>query len=277
MKPIIGILAMLALMAGSVRAQVVTPLPPFTVYGTVRHWSGRAFVSSDAATVIAKINGQEMDRCSVMSGLYPSLNYRVRIPMASGPLAGRGQPGDPITFEVYYDGQLHAAPAGQTPPVVGQPGTALRCNLLVGTDVDGDGLPDEYEALLLPYYADAGRGTNITDISPNDDFDEDGYSNLQEFYAGTIPVEGADLPRISDFFQAANGYLALSFLSAPGRTYVLPRSDKLLSNQWTDSELSVTTNEVPTRTFYSSERDAFVTLYLLPAATNAAFFRLEVK
>lgn len=275
MKKIAGSMGLLVWMAVAVQAQNAVPLPAFTVYGKACSWNGRAFSSNDGATVIAKIDGVEVDRCDVVSGIYPDLNYRIHIPMASGPMTGRGEMGDPITFEVYYDGQTHAVPAGETPPVVGITATAISCDLLVGTDVDGDGLPDEYENLLLAYYIEAGRGTNIWAILPDDDFDGDGYSNFQEFRAGTIPVEESDFLKIDNFFKSASGYLALSFLSAPGRTYTVPRSENLTSNRWTEAELSLTTNERPTQTFYGSEKDAFVTLYLLP--TNNAALRLDVK
>ena len=275
MKRTIGIIGLLMGMAVAVQAQNAVPLPPFTVYGMVKSWNGRAYSSNDNATVIAKIGGVEVDRCTAVSGVYPDLNYRVHIPMASAPVSGKGSTGDTITFEVYYDGQPHAVPPGETPPVVGETGPAMACNLVVGTDLDGDGMPDEYENLLLPYYIEAGRGTSIWNILPTDDFDGDGYSNEQEFIAGTIPVEESDFLKIDEFNQSAAGLMALKFLSAPGRTYEVPQTTNLITTVWTPSELSLASNVPPSQTFYSSPSDAYITLYLLP--TNNVSFRLDVK
>ncbi len=275
MKRTMGSMGLLMWMAVAVQAQGAVPLPPFTVYGTVKSWNGRAYSSNDNAMVIAKIGGVEVDRCAAAAGVYPDLNYRVHIPMASAPVPGKGSTGDPITFEVSYDGQSHAVPPGETPPVVGQTGTAMPCDLVVGTDADGDGMPDEYESLLLPYYAEAGRGTNIWAILPGDDFDGDGYSNEQEFIAGTIPVEEADFLKIDEFKSSSAGLMAIKFLSAPGRTYTVPQTENLVSNVWRGSELSLSTNLPPSQTFFSSPSDAYVTLYLLP--TNSVSFRLDVK
>ena len=275
MKRTLGYIGLLIGMAVMAQAQNAVPLPPFTVYGMVKSWNGRAYSSNDNATVIAKIGGVEVDRCQAVSGVYPDLNYRVHIPMASAPVSGKGSTGDPITFEVYYDGQSHAVPPGETPPVVGETGTAMACDLVVGTDLDGDGMPDEYENLLLPYYIEAGRGTNIWAILPDDDFDGDGYSNEQEFLAGTIPVEESDFLKIDEFKSSSAGLMALKFLSAPGRTYTVPQTENLVSNAWTASELSLSTGLPPSQAFFSSPSDAYVTLYLLP--TNNVSFRLDVK
>lgn len=277
MKQIIRSMGLLIVVAASAWAAVLVPLPPFTVYGTVRNWNGRAFSRSDAAMVIVKVKGVEVNRCTANSGSYAALNFRVQIPMASGKLAGRGEINDPITFEVYYDGQLHAAASASSALTVVKPAGAVRCDLIVGTDADADGLPDEYEELLMYYYDADGRGSSLSDIKPTDDFDGDGFSNLQEFQSGTIPVLGNDFLTITRFAPAENGLMALSFLSAPGRTYTLPKTANVSSNAWNQADFALAVDEQPARTFLHSEMDANVTLYLLPTTNSAAFFRLEAK
>lgn len=274
MKHITRSIGLLVIIAASLQAATVVPLPPFTVYGKVYNWTGRAFSSNDAATVVAKVNGVELDRCDLVSGVYPAVNFRVQIPMASGIMAGHAVMGTPIAFEVYYDGLMHAVAPGQTNVVVGQPASSLGCNLVVATDDDHNGLPDEYEALLRDYYLEIVSGLIPTNI-PDDDLDQDGFSNLQEFYAGTSPVNSNDFLKIDSISIATNRHMALSFLSAPGRTYSLPHSFNLVSNSWNDAIFATSQNELPAHTFLSTEMDSYTTLFLLP--TNNVFFRLKVQ
>lgn len=52
-------------------------------------------------------------------------------------------------------------------------------------DSDGDGLPDSWE---IEYFGDLSHG-------PDEDFDGDGYTNLEEYEAGTDPTDINDKPR----------------------------------------------------------------------------------
>jgi hypothetical protein len=263
-----------ALITASASAQVF-PLPPFTVYGEVEHWNGRAFSTNDEVTVIVKVDEVEMDRTDLAAGDYAGQNYRLHVPISSAPRTGYARPGDVMTFEVYFDGALHevSSEAAQT---VGDPATARHIDMYVGTDTDADGLPDEYEELLQPYYQQAGKPSGLADISPDDDFDGDGYSNYAEFLAGTAPVVAGDYLKISDFYPVGTNRMALAFLSAPGRSYTVPHTDHLESNNWSYAVFSTDTNLPPEKTFEFTETDQYTILYLL-STNRHSMIRLEVQ
>lgn len=278
MNKYFGSLGLLAavLLAAVAQAGSVFPLPPFTVYGKVRDWNGRTLSTNDAAVVIARnTNGLELARCNVTGGIYPDLTYRLSIPLASGAIAGRGQVGDPLVFEVDYDGVVHAAATSQTVPI-GNPARSLSCTLMLGTYSYGDAMPDEYRELLLSYYQAAGMTNDLAGISPNDDFDHDGFSNFQEFIAGTIPVMSEDFLRIHGFASHGTNSQAVSFLSAPGRTYAIPTAVTLNSNTWSHGYFRMSTNTIYTNQYYYSDDDAVVMLHMVPT-TNTSYYGLEVQ
>ncbi len=265
------------LCAASVLAvQPVIPLPPFTVYGEVGDWNGRPFGSNDIATVVAKVDDVEMDRCEMIGGVYPSLNYRVKIPLATGPLSGYANIGDSIELEVYHDGSLHSVITGSQSPVVGKPAGLIQYNMLIGTDTDSDALPDEYEMLFEGFWDSANGPFSLASISPGDDFDGDGVSNWKEFIAGTIPIYSDDYLKIEEFRQIGSGQFALSFVAASDRSYGLPATSDLVHSNWVDSTFATSENEVPVRTFHYAPAAHYTTLYLLPSSDEAAI-RLEVK
>jgi len=60
------------------------------------------------------------------------------------------------------------------------------------------------------------------DVKPNDDFDGDGLSNLQEFYAGTFPFLTTDLLKINDFVRVSPS--RINYVSSPVRTWIIELS-----------------------------------------------------
>ncbi len=74
-------------------------------------------------------------------------------------------------------------------------------------DTDGDGLPDGYELYTLyPILLHNGYDESAG-INPEDDYDEDGLTNLEEYRAGTNPgVADTDGDNISDAEEVNNNY-----------------------------------------------------------------------
>jgi hypothetical protein len=85
----------------------------------------------------------------------------------------------------------------------------------------GDGIPGSWR---LTYF---GNGLQTTPESEaGADPDGDGFSNLQEYLAGTVPVDGASALRIRTVsFQA--GDAVVTFDSVSGKSYALERTSAL--------------------------------------------------
>jgi Bacterial TSP3 repeat len=91
-------------------------------------------------------------------------------------------------------------------------------------DSDNDGIPNGWESQygLDPHDpADAAL-----------DLDGDGATNLQEFLAGTDPSSAASVFLVTDVARIDASTISVTFLSIPGRDYVLERTDDLGSGFW---------------------------------------------
>ena len=94
------------------------------------------------------------------------------------------------------------------------------------------------------------------------DFDNDGFTNAQEYTAGTNPTLGGDFFKITDTQRTASTFTA-STAGKAGRTYTLQRSTNLIA--WTN-----VTSQGPLAT------DSTVTLLDGARPADAAFYRILV-
>lgn len=98
----------------------------------------------------------------------------------------------------------------------------------VQIDVDQDDMPDAWETTYF-------GGTATVGAEPDGDFDGDGYSNLEEYIAGTDPTGPASGPNL--VLEIKNKYVTVSFealqATAPTqRYYSLERTASLSNEAW---------------------------------------------
>lgn len=89
-------------------------------------------------------------------------------------------------------------------------------SIRMGTDSDGDGLPDAWE---LTYAAGLGV------LNGTDDSDGDGTSNAGEYLADTDPLDAASILRITDYaFGPMGSPVTLTWTSRPSRLYYVQKA-----------------------------------------------------
>ena len=113
------------------------------------------------------------------------------------------------------------------PALAGKMTTGGRLDLLKMVDTDSDGLPDWWENETLANLAQSAAA----------DGDGDGFTNLDEFLAGTDPTNPASHLAFSSLATASDGegnHFVLSFPSVEDRSYRIQWSETLEAGSWTD-------------------------------------------
>ncbi len=99
--------------------------------------------------------------------------------------------------------------------------TFTTASVLVPVDADGNGINDDWE---MQYFGHIG-------IDPNADPDGDGFSNLQEFLAGTDPTDPSSALRITSI--VTNGPdIVISFTTCSNKVYDAQYNDDLTTSNW---------------------------------------------
>jgi hypothetical protein len=153
----------------------------------------------------------------------------------------------PLTFQWYFNGtplsaatnasltltEVDATQAGTYEAVVSNDvgvATSQPATLTVtGMDSDGDGTTDSW---MMQYFGHA-TGSVADSSRAQDDADGDGLSNLQEFLAGTSPIDPQSCLKLQVLgLELGTGQLQLSFAAVAGIAYTLEYSDNAVAGLW---------------------------------------------
>lgn len=120
---------------------------------------------------------------------------------------------------------------------------------VTATDTDNDGMPNTYET---------ANGLSAAVNDADEDDDGDGFSNLNEYLAGTDPQNGAKVLKAKSVTKSGNE-LIITFNTVPGRVYQIDTSPTLAPGSWSilvplkhalSVETSITLPYLPAKRFY---------------------------
>ncbi len=131
----------------------------------------------------------------------------------------------------------------------------------VDSDVDCDQMPDAWEQQIMT--ASGDTITDVSQVNPNDDFDGDGFSNLEEYISGTDPTDSTSFFRITNSFMRtdqSDGFI-VEWNSVPNRCYSIFWYTNLMTSHHDvlETEIEYPQNSY-TDTVHGAESKGFYTI-----------------
>lgn len=215
------------------------PEPGLTMYGVIRNDIGGATVRMTSGTLrwtVVPPSGPVVTTEVALTNINDQFSYVIDIPFETA-IAGEAATSNALqmaaTVRTFNRAQVLvgtnvatiAAPAGTT-FMFSQADRANveRVDLTLAArdpDVDGDGIPDWWETEFFGCATCANAGDDSGDV--------DGVNNLDEYLAGTDPLDdGSRLAFVNVARQTGGGY-TVEWSSEPGRYYRVARSQSLLT------------------------------------------------
>lgn len=273
-----GLLALAAAgLIQPVAARAGMPQPMCVFYGQAKDGYGQPYLR-DANVLLLKGTNQIASQ-TIHGSLSPGVNFALYVHLDDGRTATPYSPravhsGDMVSIIVKDpEGQKTIMEAQAIPPV-SQPGDMVFVYATAGTDENHDGIPDQWEWELIAN--SGGVLHSLADVHPNDDFDGDGMSNLQEYLAGTFPFLDYDYFAIDHVEATANHRLQLTFLTVPGKVYTAYSTTNLSKPAWETCAFALTDTGL-TNTAPLEGNGDWMSIYVPVAEPSSRFFRLEVR
>ena len=270
-------------------AHAVTPsvCNPYTFIGRVMDARHDAFGSNRVAKIEAlNANGNLLSRTTTFFRADSRRNYALQIPMATDKVDGYAVQNAAIDVEVTDDvGKVWSGVVVDA--AVGVPGGVREVDIILGEDLNGDGIDDSLYAQLEAQWEESDYWRPNESFDPHKDYDGDGVSTIAEALAGTNPYDPQDVLRITAFAPAGRSRsratgtppMALTFDAIGGRAYTVEEASSLTAKDWAPREFFTQDSDtaVNVLSFPSGSGRTTSTIYLLPTSATNAFFRVRAE
>ena len=265
----------------SVPAMAFPPAPYYMLYGMVRDQVGQT-LSSEGAEVVLLKGGEEIGRTPI-SSVWADRSYELRVKIdqaRSGTELYTEKAvsvGGVFSLVVEMNGSVYYPIEVSGTLQAGNGGERTRLDLTLGTDSDGDGLPDVWEEWQLyqaGMYPDAQGAWDLSQLSSDGDFDGDGQSDGFEYIAGTFAGDASETFGM-EILGKANGVAELEFYAITGKAYTIESSVDMIN--WETVSFAV---DAPGNASFSSHVAAAVEVvpaYVTPISETHEFYRLTVR
>ncbi len=265
-------LALFGVLLGAGLASAGTLRPSMIVYGVIRDSYGIR-LSAESATVSAFLGTNEVAR-TVIRPQPNGTNYRLDVNVSDPLTAALGEvtPGATVALRVKM-GTVVQPTIGTNTFIAQGNGAVVNINLILGVDSDGDGLPDNWEWMVIAN--SGGAVSNLTQVGPGRDLDGDGMTDDQEFFYGSFAFLPGDELRMSSLTLRENGRLSFTLTPIEGAIYWVETSPSLTAPVWTISPLSLTeTGDLLASEFKGGAQP--LTIFFAPAGPTD-FYRLRSR
>lgn len=257
-------------------AQAFPPAPDTIIYGMVKDQYGTPLMNQADQVILQTQSGTQI-AAAIQPNLAVGVNYELHVPMDAGTFGAAYSSNALLTATPY---KLYVIVGGVTnlpiemiaaSPSLAKPAQMTSQNLTLGTDANGDGIPDAWEALFFQEI-----GTNVTNINPNADYANDGRTLMQEYLLGNYPYNPTNQFVVTMVGQSA-GSAVLSFTTMTGRTYTAYGSPDL--QNWTPLSFSIpSAGTVPAASYFAPNIQAIQIQTVQPAgAPQMQFFRVQLQ
>lgn len=271
------LLSLAFFLLGSHPAGAFPPAPDAIVYGMVKDPLGTPLTSGQDRVILQTPGGLQSVG-TIQPGLAIGINFSVNVPMDAGTISGAYNASalvaaTPYKLYVVHNGTTNLPIEMQASyNTLGIPASLTRQDLTLGVDVNGDGIPDQWETVFLNQL---GSQVALANINPNGIYGKSGRTLKQEYLLGNYPFNPGDNFNVQLVGQKA-GSATLAFTTMTGRSYTAYGSSDL--QNWTPLSFTVP-GQGPSSmaAYYASKIQPLQIQTIQP--TNAPvmnFFRLQL-